>query len=108
MIGEHNRRASIAWAWRSIYDPGVHAMRTDGGLMATKGVKGVAKKRGRPAGNSRASDAPRRIILLATPEYDDWLEARADELRTTKSGAIDRMLAEWAKANDTAPPPRRI
>lgn len=53
-------------------------------------------------------ESPRRIIMLVSPEYDEWLERRAVQLRTTKSGAIDRMLAEWAAAESVESPPARI
>ena len=72
------------------------------------GVATVAKKAGRPAKSNRDKTEPRRIIMLVTPEYDDWLERRAVQLRTTKSGAIDRMVSEWATQTNTESPPARI
>lgn len=75
--------------------------------MASKALDRVAKKRGRPAQTVRP-EGPRRIILQATPEFEAWLDRRAAQLRTTRSGAIDRMLAEWAETHDTEPPPPRL
>ena len=62
--------------------------------MSTGVFDVAAKRAGRPAKKGRDKVEPRRIIMLVSPEYDEWLERRAVQLRTTKSGAIDRMLAE--------------
>lgn len=76
--------------------------------MSTGVFDVAAKRAGRPAKKGRDKVEPRRIIMLVSPEYDEWLERRAVQLRTTKSGAIDRMLAEWAAAESVESPPARI
>jgi len=66
----------------------------------------VAKKRGRPVKESGRSNG--RIVISCTDEYEEYFTNLANELRTTNSGAFDRIVAEWAKANGHALPPPRI
>jgi hypothetical protein len=66
----------------------------------------VAKKKGRPAKPSGQTKG--RLVITCNSEYEKWVGDLADHLRTTTSGAIDRVLAEWAEFKEYPPPPPRI
>ncbi len=71
------------------------------------GVKGTRapKPRGRPAKPEGRTKG--RLVVVCNDAYEAWWQGVALHLRTDKSGAVDRIAAEWAKANGyEAPPPR--
>jgi hypothetical protein len=67
--------------------------------------KPVAKKLGRPP--KEGGRLKGRIVLMCTDEYLAWMAEVAEKLRTNTSGAVDRIIAEWAEQRGMTPPPPR-
>lgn len=57
-------------------------------------VKRKTGKEQQPAGEPTALT----IGVRASKEWAEWLDALAEHYRTTRTGIIDRALAEWAEA----------
>lgn len=58
-------------------------------------------------GTEPAGKLPTIVTLKGRKEWAEWLESLANRARTTKSGVIDRALAELAERLGHELPPNR-
>jgi restriction endonuclease Mrr len=66
------------------------------------------KKRGRPEGEAEDPDEVTTIAIQATKRYRRFVNGVASSLRTTQSGAFDRIFADWCERNGYGTPPPRV
>jgi hypothetical protein len=73
---------------------------------ATIGAGTMAKKRGRPKGETPASDVRKTIVnLKGSKSQEAWMEALHRKTHIAKSVILRLALAEWASKNGHPPFP---